>query len=70
MPSKFKNYDCAGDDAPKMSSGVDPFDNPGIDPSESPIKDTPGETATNDVSQETWNKAQPFKCKGSGYGNC
>ena len=70
MAKKFKDYDCAMDEAPSMSSGSNPIDNPGIEPSSGPIKDTPGENATNDVSAESMNKAQPFKCKGSGYSKC
>ena len=67
---KFKNYNPADGDAPKMSSGSNPFDNPGIQPSETAIKDTPGENATNDVAAESMSKGQPFKCKGSGYTKC
>ena len=56
---------------PSAESGDNPFDNPGITPSEKDIKDTPGESESNDTSAMEVNKAQPYKSKGSGYcGNC
>lgn len=67
---KFKTYDCANDEAPKMSSGSNPTDNPGIEPFETAIPDTPGEKAVNDVAAESMSKAQPYKCQGSGYTGC
>lgn len=70
MAKSLKDFDPATDEAPSLSSGVDPCDNPGIEPSNGPIKDTPGETAENTTAAESMDKAQPFKCTGSGYTKC
>ena len=67
MPSKFKDFNPVDDEAPSLSAGVDPCENPGIEPSNGPIKDTPGEMAENSTAAEMVDKAQPFKKTGSGY---
>lgn len=62
-----KNFDVVGKDAPSFEKG-DAYDkNPGIDPYEKAIPETAGEGASNDVNAFSFNKAQPFKEKGSGY---
>jgi hypothetical protein len=53
--------------APALSSGTDPFDNPGIMPSEKNIAQTPGEKATNPAAAYEVNKGQPYGKGGSGY---
>ena len=60
-----KHIDVCGGTPPSFEKGTGPFENPGIKPSESAIADTPGENASNNTAEESTNKAQPFKRKGS-----
>lgn len=60
-----KNYDVVSKEAP--TSGTDPFANPQIKPSTSPVPDTPGEKATNVTTDERVTKKIPAGPKGAGY---
>jgi hypothetical protein len=64
-----KSYDVQSKGAIPCEKGTNPFDNPGIKPHESAIKDTPGESATNPAKAFSQNKGQPFGKGGSGYTN-
>jgi hypothetical protein len=64
-----KDIDVIYGSLPSCASGTNPFDNPGIKPSEKSIPMTAGEKATNSTSPELINKAQPFKKTGAGYNN-
>lgn len=67
-----KSMDVVNSPAPGFAKGTSMEANPGIQPHEKAIPDTPGEKATNDVTRHSSNKAQPFKGGGvSGYAkNC
>jgi len=62
-----KNYDPVSGAHISYSRGTNPQDNPGIQPSEKAIADTPGEKATNEQSAHEMTKGQNFGKGGSGY---
>ena len=61
-----KSFDVVSQEAPACAKGTNPFDNPGIMPSESAIKKTPGETVRNSTAARRMDKGQPFGKVGSG----
>lgn len=62
-----KNFDVVAKEAPSFSKGTSMENYKGIQPSESNIKDTPGENATNETSAHSMSKGHPFGKGGSGY---
>lgn len=60
-----KDFDPVTEDAlDPEKHGANPLDNPGICPSFSKVKNTPGEDATNDVAGLRMDKKQPYKHSG------
>lgn len=64
MSKISKSRDLKGTPPPSFSAGTQPWENPGIQPNDPGM--TPGEKASNDVTEFTMSKAQPFKKKGAG----
>lgn len=62
-----KDYDVVNKGHIPCAKGTESSAYKGIQPEESPIKDTPGENATNDTAAASSNKGQPFGAGGSGY---
>jgi hypothetical protein len=61
------DFDVVNKAAPSASSGTGFQENPGIQPFEKAIPETPGEKAVNSTEPDMISKGQPFKTKGSGY---
>lgn len=62
-----KDYDVVEKGSISFAKGTESDDYKGIQPSESAIKETPGENATNNTAGMSINKGQPFGPGGSGY---
>lgn len=67
MAAIKKDWDPVSEQAPSYKSGTNYQDNPGVQPYESAIPETPGEKASNDTSALAYDKKQPFGKGGSGY---
>lgn len=63
------NFDVVNSEPPSADKGTLPWDNPGIDPYEKAIPETPGEKAVNSTEPDMINKGPTIK-RGDGNDYC